>query len=167
MTITTSVDRLVDPAAGTGSVTVAVDAPAEQVFALVSDLSRMGQWSPECVGVEGPTERMGVGSAFVGRNRRDGNEWTTSCTVVAWEPGALLAFFAGDEETGTTWTYRVRPQGDGRCELTESFDSRRLRHPEWQPMLAGRAEQLVDDMADTVAAVKRAAEAVAVDDGDG
>ncbi len=161
MKITTDIDRRVDAVAGTGSVTVAVEAPKECVFALVSNLHRMAEWSPECVGVDVDGQRLGVGSTFVGSNRRDGNEWTTPCTVVAMEAGATFGFFSGDEETGTTWTYRMRGLTGGATELSESFDSRRLRHPDWRDLLAGRAEQLVEDMVATLMAVKRAAERTA------
>jgi uncharacterized protein YndB with AHSA1/START domain len=36
--------------AAKGQATVVVDAPPERVYELVSDVTRMGDWSPECKG---------------------------------------------------------------------------------------------------------------------
>ncbi len=53
------------------SQSLVIEAPAERIYALVADLPRMGDWSPECRQVEwldgstGPTE----GATFVGHNR--------------------------------------------------------------------------------------------------
>ena len=56
----------VSPTAGSPhvAVTVHVDAPAEDVYRLVADLTRMGEWSPGCTRV---VWRGGAGSAAVGR----------------------------------------------------------------------------------------------------
>ncbi len=148
----------IDVAAGTGSATQEIGAPPAVVYALITDLSRMAEWSPECVGVDAPSGSMvEVGSTFTGRNARDDNEWSTDCRVLSARADEEFSFFSGDDETGTTWTYTLAPTPNG-VKLAESFDSLRLRHPEWVEMLAGRAEQLVDDMLVTLARVKAVAE---------
>ncbi|HEX3334635.1 MAG TPA: SRPBCC family protein, partial [Acidimicrobiales bacterium] len=50
---------------------VMVQAPAERIYALVADLSRMGEWSPECQQVEWLEGSIGpaVGARFIGHNR--------------------------------------------------------------------------------------------------
>jgi uncharacterized protein YndB with AHSA1/START domain len=155
MSITTTT---MDAKAGVGSASTVVNAPPELVYDVVTDLSRMGEWSPECVGVDlAPGGRVQLGTTFVGRNSRDDNEWTTDCRVLAAEPGREFSFFAGDDETGTTWAFSFE-RTEGGTRLTESFDSRRLRHPEWVEMLTGRAEQLVGDIEITLAAIKAAVE---------
>jgi uncharacterized protein YndB with AHSA1/START domain len=158
MSVTTTT---IDTESGIGSATIRVSAAPQRVYAVITDLARMGDWSPECVGIEGPdgqpVDAVAKGSTFVGRNARDDNEWTTECRVLAAEPGRLFSFFAGDDDTGTTWSYLLEPT-DGGTQVTESFDSLRLRHPEWAKMLAGRAEQLVGDMGATLAAIKTAVE---------
>ena len=148
----------IDAAAGTGSATEEISASPAVVYALITDLSRMAEWSPECVGIDGLSDSVAaVGSTFTGRNARDGNEWTTDCRVLAAKADEKFSFFAGDDETGTTWTFSLAPTATG-TRLTESFDSLRLRHPEWVEMLSGRAEQLVDDMQITLAGIKAVAE---------
>jgi hypothetical protein len=143
----------------TGSVTQVIEAPCEVVYDLVGDVARMGEWSPECVGADrpdpGPIE---VGHEFTGRNARDENEWDVPCRVIEADCPRVISWAAGDDETGTTWAFEFRPAGRGRTEVTESFDSLRLRHPEWAEMLAGRHGQLVDDMSATLAALKASAE---------
>ena len=71
---------------------VRVDAAPEKVFALVSDVTRIGEFSPETFegewldGASGPA----LGARFRGHVRRNGRGpvyWTT-CTVTAYEPSA-------------------------------------------------------------------------------
>ena len=79
-----------------GSVTVHIAAPAELVWDLVSDVTRIGEFSPETFeaqwldGASGPQ----AGARFRGHVRRSGRGpvyWTT-CTVTASEPGREFAF---------------------------------------------------------------------------
>ena len=70
-----------------------IAAPADVLYAMVSDLSRMGEWSPENVGGgwrrgSGPT----VGGRFKGRNARGLARWTTNVEVTAAESGRLFEF---------------------------------------------------------------------------
>jgi uncharacterized protein YndB with AHSA1/START domain len=54
-----------------------VNASPETVFAMVSDLTRMGEWSPENQGgqwVKGATGPA-VGAQFKGRNSNDGQSF--------------------------------------------------------------------------------------------
>jgi len=69
-------------------VTRAIEAPAEAVYALVSDVTRMGEWSPEtasCRWVDGAWSAE-VGARFRGSNRRGPLLWTTTCTVTRSDP---------------------------------------------------------------------------------
>jgi uncharacterized protein YndB with AHSA1/START domain len=112
------------------SVSVDVDAPPERVYDLVSDLPRMGEWSPECVrcdwvgGATGPAP----GARFKGRNRRGIYRWSTNGEVVDVEPGRGLAFdvsFLGLPVA--RWRYTIEPLGDGRSRVTETWEERRGR----------------------------------------
>ena len=111
---------------GTGAVTVHMSAPAEKIWDLVSDVTKIGRYSPETFeaewldGATGPA----VGARFRGHVKRNGIGpvyWTT-CTVVACEPGREFAFGVG--QPGKTplnvWGYRLEPSGDG-TDVTESF----------------------------------------------
>ncbi len=110
-----------------GSITVHMDAPVEKVWELVSDVTRIGEFSPETFeaewldGATGPA----VGVRFRGHVRRNGRGpvyWTT-CRITACEPGKELAF--GVQSFGpkplNTWRYRLEPS-DGGTDVTESFE---------------------------------------------
>jgi uncharacterized protein YndB with AHSA1/START domain len=104
-------------------VTVDVDAPPELVFDLVSDVTRMGEWSPESTGAQWRSGRPGeVGATFRGSNRRGRASWATTCEVVASERGRVFAFVVGNaDEPSTVWRYDLLPLADGRTRVSESF----------------------------------------------
>lgn len=149
------------------SVMTDVDAPATVVWRLVSDVTRMGEWSPETTSAAwleadaAPT----AGARFKGRNRRRA-AWSTTCTVTAAVPGREFAFMVGKGET--LWRYAISDQGD-RCMLTESFEI--IREPgvlgRWLTRLATgvpwsrREADLVDAMESTLDRIKAVAEAEA------
>jgi hypothetical protein len=107
------------------SVTVHMDAPPEKVWALVSDVTRIGEFSPEVFeaewldGATGPA----VGARFRGhvrRNERGPVYWTT-CSVTECEPGRAFAFGVGPPGKAlNTWGYRLEAR-DGGTDVTESF----------------------------------------------
>ena len=81
------------------SVTVHMAAPPDRVWALVSDVTRIGSYSPETFeaewidGATGPA----VGASFRGHVKRNGKGpiyWTT-CTVTECVPGSTFAFGVG------------------------------------------------------------------------
>src|SRR5207248_525213 len=106
------------------SVTVHVSAPPDRVYELVADVTRMGEWSPECYrcewrgGATGPV----VGARFKARNKRRLVRWSNSPTVVVADKGREFAFsrttFGGGEYL---WRYRLTPSPDGGTEVTESY----------------------------------------------
>jgi uncharacterized protein YndB with AHSA1/START domain len=111
-----------------GSVTVHIDAPAGRVWELVSDVTRIGEFSPETFeaqwldGADGPR----AGARFRGHVRRNGVGpvyWTT-CTVLVADPGREFAFAVNGPggTTVNTWRYRLVPGPDGTgIDVTESF----------------------------------------------
>ena len=111
----------------TVSVNRSIAAPAERVYDLVTDLPRMGEWSPENTGgkwldgATGPT----VGARFKGTNRKGAMRWSTTATVTdATSPTS----FAFDVSSGplnvSRWSYTIAPTATG-CEVTETFTERR------------------------------------------
>jgi uncharacterized protein YndB with AHSA1/START domain len=111
--------------AGTrGEASVRIAAAPEKVYELVSDVTRMGEWSPETTSadwVDGATGPA-VGARFRGRNRNGVARWSTTPRVVAAEPGREFAFvtrWLGRDMT--KWAYRLAPDGDG-TRVTESFE---------------------------------------------
>jgi len=106
------------------SVTVHIDAPPEAVWALVSDVTQIGRYSPETFeaewldGADGPAE----GATFRGHVKRNGRGptyWTT-CKVVTCEPNREFAFVVGTDSVNNTWRYVLEPK-DGGTDVTESF----------------------------------------------
>ena len=109
-----------------GSVTVHIAAPPRQVWELVSDVTRIGEFSPETFEAEwiGGATGPGVGARFRGHVKRNGigPTYWTSCTVIACEPGSEFAFVVGPSgKPLNTWRYRLEPAGAGtRLTVVES-----------------------------------------------
>jgi uncharacterized protein YndB with AHSA1/START domain len=107
-----------------GEATVRVEAPPDEVYELVSDVTRMGEWSPETTSADwvGGATGPEVGAKFKGRNRHGLARCSTTPRVVAAEPGREFAFttsWLGNDST--RWTYRFEPD-DGGTRVTESFE---------------------------------------------
>lgn len=113
-----------------------VDAPAEGLWALVSDVTRMGEWSPENLGADWISGTAGeVGARFRGRNRRGKASWSTTCEVVAAERGRVFAFAVGKvSKPDAVWRYEFTPLPDGRTRVNESYEL---------PRALGRVSRLV------------------------
>ena len=103
---------------------IEVNAAPEHVYDLVADLTRMGEWSPECYRVEWLRGATGpaVGARFNGHNRMGPYRWSVAGEVVAADPGKEFAFttYVRDRES-TRWCYRFEPIGSGTL-VTESYD---------------------------------------------
>jgi uncharacterized protein YndB with AHSA1/START domain len=109
------------------SVTIHIEAPPERVWALVSDITNTGKFSPETFeaewldGATGPA----VGVRFRGHVRRNGRGpvYWTPCKITACEPGREFVFAVGGPggKPVNTWGYRFEPSGDG-TDVTESFE---------------------------------------------
>jgi len=109
------------------SESIEVDAAPEAVYALVSDLPKMGSWSPECTGVtwRGDPRQAVEGARFVGHNRSGRLRWSTFGSVVAAEPGHRLAFEVtfGPVKVAR-WEYLFAATSSG-CTVTEQWTDRR------------------------------------------
>ena len=107
-----------------GEASVRVEAPPEKVYGVVSDVTRMGEWSPETTSAEwvGGATGPAVGAKFKGRNRNGLARWSTTPRVVSADPGREFGFttsWLGKDMT--LWTYRMEPEGPG-SRVTESFE---------------------------------------------
>ena len=87
-----------------------INAPVEKVWALVSDLRRMPQWSPQCRVMKalGP---LCQGTRTVNLNRRNRMFWPTTSTVTEVIPEKKLAFRV--HQNGTIWSYELEPTDTG------------------------------------------------------
>ncbi len=109
------------------SETLTVSAPALSVYDLVSDLPRMGEWSPECTRVTWSTRTPGpaVGARFVGHNRAGAVRWFTFGRVVDAVPGERFSFVITFGPIPVSlWAYDFREVGAAR-EVTESWTDHR------------------------------------------
>jgi len=146
------------------SVTVHVDAAPERVWALVSDVTNTGRFSPETFeaewldGATGPATGVRF-RGHVKRNGRGPTYWTT-CTITASEPGREFTFVVGTpEKHPMTWSYRFEPAGEG-TDVTESYqlaDQAPLRLY-WQLFGKARGRTNARNMQATLERIKAAAE---------
>lgn len=95
-------------------VSLTVAAWPERVWALVSDITRVGDWGGECVraewveGAEGPA----VGARFLGHQLREDGEWESLSVVIESEPGVSFAWAVGDPANASaTWRYQLTCDG--------------------------------------------------------
>jgi hypothetical protein len=105
-----------------------IRADANELYDLVSDLPRMGEWSPENTGgkwVNG-TEGAVVGARFKGSNKSGWLRWSTDVVVTVACPGEQFAF---DVTLGpfkiANWTYRFQQDG-GKTLVIETWTDHRL-----------------------------------------
>lgn len=147
---------------------VYIEAAPLAVYQMVSDITRMGEWSPEAVG--GNWLNGGTGQAgdwFEGYNRTPDREWTRECEVARAEPGRDFTFVVGGVEANCTWwSYEMAATGID----TGTGPSTMLTERWWivnktPAMAAATEEQFQARVAmtatmlqDTLAAIKKAAE---------
>jgi hypothetical protein len=152
-----------------GSITID-RAPAE-VYAIVSDVTRVGELSPVCqAGAwNDPAQAGSEGAWFTGHNVIGELEWDTHCKVVAAQPAREFAWINhgrdGENEL-VLWGYSFEPDGGG-TKVTESW--RILpAYPDMvrggdatidpAPRMDGMAELARTGIAETLANLKRLAE---------
>ncbi|GAA3131294.1 hypothetical protein JOF29_007576 [Kribbella aluminosa] len=152
---------------------IAVQSTADTLYRLVSDLPRMGEWSPECTRVTwsspsgsssgGASSRIGpaAGSRFVGHNRVGFVRWFTFGTVVTADPGRRFTF---DITFGpvpiSRWDYEFVVTADG-CTVTESWTDHRPAALKvlFRPVFGNRTPRNAEGIHTTLTRLKSAAEA--------
>ena len=101
-----------------------VAATPDRLWSLITDVTRIGEWSPVCRRCEWTDGATGpeVGARFVGHNRQALVRWSRVCEVTASDPGREFAFrtlFKGAEST--RWRYRLEPSPTGTA-VTEAYE---------------------------------------------
>ena len=115
--------------------TIEIQASANDLFSMVADIERMGDWSPENIGGHwlGRATEAVVGAQFRGDNRRGLRgpdpagpmRWHTICTIADVEPGRRFSFtvvMLGLELS--EWSYSFE-ETSGGCRVTEGWVDRR------------------------------------------
>ena len=96
----------------THEVSAWVPASPEDVYALVSNVPRTGEWSPTCRSAEWhDPAQTGVGALFTGHNDDGKRQWTSTSKVTAAEPGKRFEWEVNDG--ATRWGYVLAPHEGG------------------------------------------------------
>lgn len=110
---------------------------------MLSDITRMGEWSPEneggvwLGGATGPAP----GAKFRASNRRGKRKWKTLSTVTQAEPGRRFSFRVSSAGIQVAdWSYEIERTASG-CRVTESWVEQR---PGWFKPLARVATGVAD-----------------------
>jgi hypothetical protein len=149
-----------------GQQSIEIAAAPEVVYNLIADITRMGEWSPECYRckwLDGVTAAH-VGARFRGYNRLGRYRWQTTAVITAAEWGRQFAFTVVHDGSGreeTAWRYQFEPSARGTL-LTESFEFL------WCPLgnrvvelFVPRGRQVDRGIRETLQRIAAAAEAVA------
>jgi hypothetical protein len=147
-----------------GSIVIA--AAPDDLYDMVSDITRMGEWSPVCKACwwdDGDGPRLGA--TFTGRNELPERTWETRSTVAAADRGKEFAFVV--QATGTRWGYTFA-QVVGGTRLTDSWEFPPAAAAVFRDRFGDDAPAQIDNRRDaarhgisaTLAAVKAAAETV-------
>jgi hypothetical protein len=154
-----------------GEASCTIAATPGRVYELVSDVTRMGEWSPECIRcewIDGHDSPV-VGAQFHGTNNNRGFEWTTPNTIVVADPGREFAWVVGTPEFEVCRWRFVFEGSEGATTVTESFKLGDVEvgfaeqvanadEAEREAMIEARRAQLIDGMRHTLEKLKAAAE---------
>ncbi len=112
-----------------------IDAPPDRVWRLVSDVTRMGEWSPvtyKCEWLNG-SSGPAVGARFKGYNKMPPAKWWTICEVTESEAAKVFEFrtirvsfpisIGVGEREMTRWRYTFEPEGIG-TKVTERYEAK-------------------------------------------
>lgn len=154
------------PTAKRGTASIEIIATPELVYRLITDITRMGEWSPECyrcTWLDG-TDAAVPGARFRGYNKLGRHRWQTTAVILSAEEGRSFAFTTIHDKTGrpeTAWQYDLRPSPAGTV-LTESYEFL------WCPVISRlielpvpRGHQVSRGILLTLGRIKAAAEAAA------
>ncbi len=145
------------------SVSTVIDSSPADVFAAVSDVTRMGDWSPENTGCRwvAPADGPAVGAEFEGDNAVSVGpitlkRWTTTSEITECTPGEAFEFVTAGY---TTWRFDFEAV-EGGTRLTESFSHAPNTGVQkfLYDVVARRRKSLVKAMNQTLAAVKTSLE---------
>jgi hypothetical protein len=154
------------PTARRGHTSIEISAPPEFVYDLVADVTRMGEWSPECYRCEwldGATAAA-PGVRFRGYNRLGRLRWQRTALVNTADRGREFGFTTVNDAVGreeTRWRYTMEPSSSGTL-LAESFEFLWCSVPNRiAELLVPRGRQVNRGIEESLRRIKRAAEAAA------
>lgn len=141
-----------------------IEAPPERVWALISDVRNIADWSPQVTStrLRAGFEECALGTQFTSRNVHGELEWTTHGEIVRFSPGSEIAFRV--EENWVIWGFQLAATATGtelvqRRETPEGVSQ--LSQDLTDGFMGGTdqfAEALRAGMRQTLEAIKAAAE---------
>lgn len=142
--------------------TVEIAATPAEVYNIVSNLERMGEWSPENKGgswIVG--DGTNVGDRFEGNNAIGDRTWSAVAEVVRCDPGNAFCFTVGALDNPVAeWGYHLEATGQG-TQVTETWKMTQLPPSlvdATEERVQGRADMVADGMATTLAKLKASIE---------
>jgi hypothetical protein len=148
----------------TVSVQTDIGAPPDVVWSLISDVTRMGEWSPEATGAiwKGGASAPAVGAKFTGTNANGKKSWKTDCEITTCEPSRAFGFRVTAVGLKIArWDYRIDATDTG-CRVTETWSDDRGGLAKFAGKFASGVAERDDHnrrtMEQTLATLKAAAE---------
>ena len=149
----------------TASVTREIKASPQAVWDAITDVTRMGEFSPEChtcTWKDGATAPA-VGVRFEGQNRNGEKEWSTEAEITQCDEPKVFAFDGvfGDLRF-SHWRYEIEPvDGGAASRVTESWtDGRPDEILEATAAISGVSDRVTHNTAGMEHTLERLAAAV-------
>jgi uncharacterized protein YndB with AHSA1/START domain len=109
-------------------VTERIDASPERIWEVIGNPVAMSDLTAECTAMTwvGEADGPALGARFRGKNRSGWRRWTTTCTLVRYQPNSEIAWdVAFGSLPVATWGYRIEEDGEGGATVSERFEDRR------------------------------------------
>ena len=147
------------------SESIQIDATTQQVWDVVTQIERTGEWSPVCRAAwwKAPATGLEVGAWFLGRNEANGKVWETESLVVAAEEPSEFAWLVLGN--AVRWGFTLTSEDNGTL-LTESWAIQPEGFPVFAKMFGANVETQLEVRRDaalsgipaTLKAIKRIVE---------
>ncbi|MGH1491275.1 MAG: SRPBCC family protein [Acidimicrobiales bacterium] len=143
-----------------------IAASAEAVFDAIADVTRMGEWSPECVRAEWSEgfSEPAVGAMFMGHNVNGDKKWSIESKIVELVKNERFFFDCISSVTPgyvfASWGYSIEPTDSG-CTVTEYWQDQRPKFMlERSAVTSGVSDRVAHNRAGMEATLERIAAAV-------
>lgn len=102
-----------------------LDAPADAVYATLTDLERLPEWNSIITAVIERPDHLEPGAEWVVQIRAMGQRWASRSTVLEYQPTKRRFRYRSCTDDGnpswSEWTWIVTPVGDAQCRLVVSW----------------------------------------------
>lgn len=134
------------------SISRSIAASPEAVYAAITDVTRMGEWSPENHTNEWKdgVSQAEVGARWVGHNRNGDKEWSTESRVAELVPNERFYFEclapAFNDFHFANWGFDIEA-GDGGCTVTQHWQDLRPEAAKGDPSISGVTDRAAHNQA--------------------